>query len=432
MPETNSCLIPYGRGLHSVRLPEGASVCRIEPAFPPPRANAGAIIRDALDNPIGSPTLRELAKGKRTAVILVPGKDRVAAISDALPALLNELNAGGIPDEGISVVLATGSHVKHSPADVLQILGEDAARRVPWRQHVCGPGAHLEFLGSTQRGTPVELDRQSIRADLRVLTGRILPHYFAGFGGGRKALVPGIASFKTILANHRLTLASKAGIHPRVSTCSLAGNPVHLDMVEAARMAGPAFVFNTLLDTQHRLVHAVAGELEAAHLAGCRQAEAWHQVELPEAVDAVVTSAGGWPYDCDFVQALKAIFNISGIVRSGGSVLWMAQCHEGMKESFLKWAGIRSQAELERAARENYNLSAHNTILLRRLTGRARVALWSDLPDDAVRALGLEPVHTPEHGMAWLGDACRRGGRCAVAPCGNITFATAPNQPTGT
>ena len=82
--------------------------------------------------------------------------------------------------------------------------------------------------------------------------------------------------------------------------------------------------------------------------------------------------------------------------------------------------------------RANYNLSAHNTILLRRLTGRARVALWSDLPDDAVRALGLEPVHTPEHGMAWLGDACRRGGRCAVAPCGNITFATAPNQPTGT
>ena len=127
---------------------------------------------------------------------------------------------------------------------------------------------------------------------------------------------------------------------------------------------------------------------------------------------AVVTGAGGWPYDCDFVQALKAAFNIGGIVRTGGAMLWMAECREGMKESFLAWAGIRSQAELERAARQDYNLSAHNTLLLRRLTGRIRVALWSDLPDDAVRALGLEPVHTPEQGKAWLDAACGPGARC--------------------
>lgn len=428
MPDARTHLLPYGRDPQAVTLPEGARACRVEPAFPEPSASVENTIADALRRPAGCPALRAVAKGRRTAAVLVPGKDRVAAIADILPALLDELNAGGIPDAGITIVLATGSHVKHSREDMLHVLGAEAARRVPWRQHNCAPGEHLELIGTTRRGTPVELDRECLRADLRILTGRILPHYFAGFGGGRKALVPGIASFKTILANHSLTLGPETDLHPHVRICSLEENPVHLDMIEAARMTGPAFVINTLLDTQHRLVGAVAGELEAAHLAGCRLVEQWHGVRLPGPVDAAVTCAGGWPYDCDFVQALKAAFNISGIVRSGGAMLWMAQCAEGMKESFLKWAGIQSREELERAVRAGYNLSAHNTILLRNLTGRLRVAFWSDLPDDAVRALHLEPVHTPEQAAAWLRDACRPGGRVAVVPHGNVTFASVKDE----
>ena len=175
-------------------------------------------------------------------------------------------------------------------------------------------------------------------ADIKVLTGRIIPHYFAGFGGGRKALLPGVAGVRTILANHRLTLDAARGWRPEVRPCSLDSNPVHLDMVDAARRVEGTFVLNTLLDTDHRVIGAVAGDLEAAHRAGCAAAEPIFRVPVSEPFDAVITSAGGAPYDCNFMQALKALFDVQEIVRPGGAILCAAECPEGMKRGFLRWA----------------------------------------------------------------------------------------------
>ncbi len=418
--------VRFGRTAQQLRLPAQFSAIPIVPRTPPPGAPPTELLRHALQKPIASPPLRELARGRRTAAILVPGQDRVAAADIYLPALLDELNAAGIADSEITAYLATGTHAKHSAAQIEQVLGREAAARVRCQEHDCQDPGALRFVGQTASGNQVRFNAAVVDAGIKVLTGRIIPHYFAGFGGGRKALLPGVAAFETIVHNHRLTLAAELGIRPETHACRLSDNPVHLDMLESARlMPGPKFVLNTLLDTRHRLIAAVAGELEAAHLEGCRQAAHMFAIPFSETCDAAIACAGGHPYDWNFMQAIKAMFDVCDVVRAGGAILCIAQCPAGIQPGFLEWAAIDDDAELNRAVRANYNLTGHNSILIRNLVRQRRIALWSDLPDSTVQALGIQPVHSLEQGMEWLGSAVPQGGRCAVAPFANVSCAVA-------
>lgn len=411
-------------------MPElrGVDTVRILPSCPMPDSSEQTILAESLAHPIGSPRLRTLALGARSAVILVPGRDRVAAADRFMPLLLDELSAAGIPDSAIRVVLATGTHAVHTADDAAAILGSDVCRRVSWRQHNCSPGPHLVSLGTTSRGTPVLLDRETAEAGVVVLTGRIIPHYFAGFGGGRKAILPGVSGRESILRNHRLTLDPHRGIHPAVRPANLAGNPVHEDMLEAVRHLPRAFLFNTLLDEEHRVVAAVAGESEAAHAEGCRLAERWFTGSVPDPFDAVISCAGGWPYDCDYVQALKTIFNVRRILRKGGCLLWIAECEQGIRDGFLRWARFADDTVMERAIRDDYDLAGHNTILLRALTRQADVALWSSLSEAHARTLGLTPVRSLAEGISWLQDRLPPGSRCAVVPHANIMALTSSSK----
>jgi nickel-dependent lactate racemase len=251
---------------------------------------------------------------------------------------------------------------QHLESDVAALLGEDLVTRIRCLGHDCRKEEEVVELGTTRFGTPVLINRQVLDSEVKVLTGRIVPHYFAGFSGGRKALIPGVAGFRTILANHRLTLDRQRGIHPAVGPCSLANNPVHLDMLEGARMAKPDFCLNTLLSSDHQMIGAVAGDFEIAHEEGCRLAAQWLRLTLAEPVDVLVTSAGGLPYDCNFMQALKTVFNVQDIVRPGGAILWVAECPQGINPGFLGWAALPSDTELEEAVRAKYSLTGHNSI----------------------------------------------------------------------
>jgi nickel-dependent lactate racemase len=250
-----------------------------------------------------------------------------------------------------------------------------------------------------------------------------VPHYFAGFSGGRKAVIPGVAGLRTIVANHRLTLAPDRGIRPSVAPCSLEENPVHLDMLEGARMARPDFCLNTLLDVGHRVVGAVAGDFERAHAEGCRLAAPMFRLAVDEPVDMAITSAGGLPYDVNFMQALKAVFNIQDAVRDGGAILWVAECAGGIHPGFLRWAAIPDDDELEAAVRADYHLTGHNSVMLRRLLRRVDVALCSALPERTVESLGLRPVASVGEGLEWLRRRFVRGCRGAVIPHANVLCA---------
>jgi len=419
--------IRFGEKAEDVKLPRGIEGITVEPRQVTPPGAAEEVLLKALHSPVNSPRLSELARGKKTAAVMVPGQDRVAGAEIYLPLLLDELNAGGIPDSGITVYLAIGTHAKHTPAEIERVLGSAAAARVTCREHHCQDRAALTHVGSTSRGNEVYFNAGVVEADVKVLTGRIIPHYFAGFGGGRKALLPGVAGFGTIVFNHGRTLAPERGIHPGTQACRLTDNPVHLDMVEAARlMPGRQFVLNTLLDTAHRVIGAVAGELEASHYGGCEKAREIFSIPVAHPFDGAIACAGGAPYDCNFMQAIKALFDVRDAVRPGGAMLAVAQCPAGIHPGFLEWAAIEDDAELDRAVRADYNLTGHNSILLRDLIRSRRIALWSDLPDEAVRSMGIEPVASLQDGLEWLGKALPSGSRCAVVPFANVThtFAT--------
>jgi len=381
---------------------------------------ASEVIARCLAEPVGSARLRELARGRSSAAILVPGVDRVAGARTYVPAIIEELNRGGIPLDRISVCLAPGTHVHRVEDDAAVILGPELAARVAMYGHACRDQEAQEHLGTTSFGTPVHISRRVLDADLRILTGRVIPHYFAGYSGGRKALVPGVAGMPTILANHKLTLGNGHGIHPQVRPGVLDGNPVHHDMVDAALMARPDFCLNTVLDEAGRMVDAVAGDMLASHAAACEVAGKVFNRCLSEQVDALITSAGGAPYDCNFMQALKAVFNVQELVRPDGAILWIAACPQGMHQGFLDWAAHASDDDLNGAVRDHYNLTGHNSIMLRRLTRKARVALWSQLPAASVERLGLHPVTSLDEGLRWLSQQLGHSYRYAVIPFANV------------
>ena len=413
----------YGPGKLVLDIPSGGGLRLLEPELAPSVEEPAKLVRRALDQPIGSPPLRELARGRRSAAILVPGRTRIAGVSDYVPELLEELRAAGVPDDGISIHLATGTHEHHGLSDLAQLVGESVLEQVRCRFHACHDPTGLTRLGTTRRGTPVSVDTGVLQAEVKILTGRIVPHYFAGFSGGRKALIPGVAGFDTIKSNHRLTLAPERGIHPAVAPCSLSDNPVHLDMLEAAAMAAPGFCLNTLLDTRGRMLGAVAGHWERAHEVGCREAGRRFQLRVEEPVDLLVTSSGGLPHDCNFMQSIKAVLNLQSIVRPGGRILWIAQAAGGMQPGFLEWAAIEDDVELDRAVRASYSLTGHNSILLRRLFRNAKVSLKSDLPADQVERLGVEVVRLAQKALDAICADLPRGFRVAVAPAANVICA---------
>ncbi len=421
----DALLVPYGKGGVSfeARALEDREITVLEPEAVGGSVDGDEAIRRALEAPIG-PKLRDLARGARSAAVLVPGIDRVAAVGLFMPHLLAELRAAGVPLERTTVHLATGTHRHSGVHDLEALLGDALARTVPCAVHDPRDEQSLVDLGETSRGTRVKMSRAVVEADVKVLTGRVIPHYFAGFGGGRKALLPGVAGHATILANHKLTLAPEQGIAPFVGPCSLSENPVHLDMLEASRLARPTFLLNMLLDTRHDIAAVFAGDPEASHAAACRRATELHRLETAAPFDAVVTSAGGAPYDCSFVQALKALFDVRDLVRPEGAVLWVAECPEGIAPAFLEWAKMTDPAAFEREARRAYDLGAHNTVMLRAVLRSARVAFLSGLEPSLVRRLGVEPVGTLEAGLAWLCERTPKGARVAFVPYANVTHAT--------
>ncbi len=285
---------------------------------------------------------REVARGARSAVILVPGIDRVAAVGALVPPLLAELREAGV--QRTRVFLATGTHEHRGLDDVRALLGGETFAAIEPVIHdprgvAGGLGSSddgFAALGRTTRGTPVDRAAPSPTPRSRCSPGAS-SRTTSPASVSEERLVPGAASARTIFANHRLTLARESGIASGIGPCNLDDNPVHLDMVEAARLVpGPAFCLNVLLDSEHRLVSAYAGNLERAHLAACEEARALHQQTSDRLFDGVITSAGGAPYDCNFVQALKALFDVQTIVRPGGAVLCLAECPQGIARPFVE------------------------------------------------------------------------------------------------
>jgi nickel-dependent lactate racemase len=279
-------------------------------------------------------------------------------------------------------------------------------------------------LGTTRRGTPVEVFRPVVEADVRVCLGVVEFHYFAGYSGGAKALVPGVCSQATIQANHAMML------EPGARSGQLVGNPVREDLEEAAAMIGADFILNVVLGPAKSVFFASAGNVTQAHRACCAYLDERSKVPLESESDVVLVSAGGWPKDINLYQSQKALDNAAAAVRSGGVIVLVAECGEGLGHSvFEEWlTGGQTPDELMERIRENFVLGGHKAAAIAAVLKRASAYLVSALSPELVRRCGFAPFATVEEALEAALAQVGPGARLLVMPYGGSILPTVSSQ----
>jgi nickel-dependent lactate racemase len=322
------------------------------------------------------------------------------------------LNQAGVPDRRILGIFANGFHRPHTPAERRAVVGDEAFGRIELVDHATTDP--MTSLRPTRRGTPVAINQVVADVDRRILTGSIVHHWIAGYGGGRKAILPGVAAYETNVANHALML------EPGSRVGKLAGNPVHEDMIEAVAQLRPDFLLNSIVSPAGEITDVVAGDWIAAHEAGCAIVDRRFGVALAAPADVVIASCGGYPRDINVYQAQKALENALRAARPGGAVILVAECRDGHGSApFLDWMRRhRSTAELEERLRREFVLGGHKAFGYARLLDQARVILVSALPDALARELWLEPAASVEAALAALDGA----GTIVAMPHAAITY----------
>ena len=384
----------FGHSTVSVQVP----ISNLLGVFAPQRStqvpdDEDTLLRGALAHPIASSRLRDLARPGQKVVIVTSDLTRPCPSERLLPLVLNELAAAGIPDQDVTIVVALGLHRPMTASELEAAVGSDVYRRMQVINH---DPADAVRLGVTSSGTPVELFRPVVEADLRICLGNLEFHYFAGYAGGAKAIFPGCASEATVRTNHAMMA------RPEATVARLEDNPVRTDIEEGVAMLGVDFILNVLVDSNHCIVGAVAGEVTAAHRLGCEMVAQRGMVPVPERADIVLVSAGGYPKDINLYQAQKALESAGRAVREGGVIVLVAECGEGYgNQIFETWmTEARSPQEvLDRIQRE-FVLGGHKAAAVASILRRAKVYLVSTLPAESVRRCGLVPFHDLDEAVA--------------------------------
>lgn len=381
----NSFLLPYGDTFEQLILPPACKTSLFTPNRVEPAESPACEIKRALQEPIGSASLSEIAEAKKNAVIVVSDQTRLAPTKVFLPYLVEEIVRGGIRRDDIAVVVAAGAHRPAAGAEVREIVGEEIYNTLECLNSSPEPQDCME-VGRTSRGTPVQVFHRVVKADLKVATGNIEPHWMAAFSGGAKAIVPGTSSRVTIESNHALSVRGGISRDPGQNT-------VRADLEEAAALTGLDFVFNVVVNHQGRLVRAFAGHPVKAHRAGCLLAGRVYYGEPGPPADIVVASAGGMPKDQNLYQAVKALQNASAVVKPGGAVVLAARCQEGYgNQTFKSWVEAgQSEAETLKRFTRGFVLGGHKAAAAARVTQKCRVYLVSDLPGGVAELLHCRP-----------------------------------------
>ena len=318
--------LAFGKSGLDIELPEGPAWRVLQPPEPAPIKELAAALAHALDHPIGTLGLSELAKGKKTVAISVCDITRPAPNAVTLPPLLERLHRAGIRKNDISILIATGLHRPATAAEIETVLGSSIPCEYRVLNHDARNLASHVRLGSTRSGTQVFIDRSFIQADLHITLGFIEQHLMAGFSGGRKLIAPGLAAQETIKALH-----SPRFMREQAATeGSIESNPLHAELLEIAAMARHDFMLDVALTKQRQVIGIFAGDGLQAHAAGVRFLRNAQLEILPGAVDAVITTAAGYPLDLTFYQTIKGGTAAQHIVKPGGKILVFGECSEGV------------------------------------------------------------------------------------------------------
>jgi nickel-dependent lactate racemase len=409
--------LPYGKTEIDLDLTGFLKVKTFAPPESPASGQPQAMTAESLLDPVGSPPLEALARKSRRAVIVVPDRTRPRVARDILPEVIASLRAGGLGPDAVRIFVATGTHGFHSETELRDLVGE-AGGGLEISQNRSGEMADYEDLGRTRRGTPIRVHRKVLEADLKVLIGPVAYHYFAGWGGGRKLLVPGAAHFETVCANHRLTIDSGGNIDPGCRNGVLAGNPVHEDLLEAAHTVPNVFLVNVILDGWGRRIGVVSGDLEQSHLEAIEAARPLLEVHAGERCDLAVAGAGGYPLDLNFIQAHKTLDHAAGIVRDGGVAVILAECPGGLGSTdLMSWFEMGDPEAVCKKLLSEYRIHGHTALSLMKKLERIKVILVSSLPSQAVEKLGITAARDAGEALSLARRHLREQGMTYVFPC---------------
>lgn len=377
----------------------GECLGSIDIADAPALPDVDAALREGLSKPIGMD--RAFLAGFRpgeTVAIIVSDAYRQTGVDRYLPVLIEELNRAGIRDSDLRFIFASGTHRVPAPDQQRTILGAavyDRFQGFTYTREAYNAERHVH-VGVTSRGTPVEIDRLAHECDRIIATGAVVLHYFGGFGGGRKSIVPGISSARTIAHNHAMNLhPTENRLHPDVRVGVLDGNPVAEDMLEAAKLARVHGIINTVLNRQGQIAGLFVGELERAHRAAAEMARSLFAVPIQRKADLVIASAGSAK---NYVQSHKALYNAYQAMKPGGRIIFLAPCEEGLGgEQIEKWLRLGSVDSIIAALRQQSEIYGQTALSTREKSPSA--IMVTNLPEESVRLIGAHKANDFEQAL---------------------------------
>jgi len=413
--------LAYGREGLWVQLPDD-NVTVVEPEYVPGLPDEGAALREALRAPIGTPPLRDLVGPGDTVAIVFSDITRPQPRERMLPVLLRELDH--VPPEQIVLVNGLGTHRANTQEELVGMLGADVVADYRVVQHDAWDQARLVRVGRTSLGHEVYVNREYVQAEVRILTGFIEPHFFAGFSGGPKAVLPGLVDVRCIMANHGAEMVG----HPRATWGLTEGNPIWEEMREAALMTAPTFLFNVALNRDKEITGVFAGDLLQAHAAGTEFVASTAMVAVPDPFDIVITSNSGYPLDLNLYQAVKGMSAAAQVVKPGGSIVLAAECWDGIPEhgeygQLLQMAsGPEELLEMVQAPgwerQDQWQVQVQAQIQM-----KADVYVKSSYLDaETVERAMLRPCDSVEETVAALMDRYGPGATICVLPEGPMTI----------
>ncbi|MEX1252724.1 MAG: nickel-dependent lactate racemase [Dehalococcoidia bacterium] len=316
--------LAYGDSGLDVELPDGAVV--LQPERATPLADPSRAVAEAIASPLGSPPLRELVRPDDSVAIVVSDITRPVPNRLLLPPILEALHDAGVSRDRVVLVIGTGMHRPTTPDEVRRILGDDIASRYEVVDHDARDTSTLARVTTTSRGVEVLVNRRYLEADVRIVTGFVEPHLFAGYSGGGKGIVPGVAGAAIVMSNHGADMLA----HPKATWCVTEGNPIFEEQRDLALLTRPSFAVNVTLNERRELTGVFAGELVAVHEAGIAQAERQYVRAIAHLFDIVVSTNMGYPADLNLYQSVKGISVGAQGVRDGGAIVLVAECREGL------------------------------------------------------------------------------------------------------
>ncbi len=410
--------LPYGKKNLQIDVSEKNLLGVIKPTEIIPPDKEEVLIKDAIDNPLGCDRLIEFVKPGDAVAIVVDDYTRPCPNEKLLLPVLGELKKAGVKDSDIKIIIATGTHSPPDYEKIKKIVGDKVARNYNVISNTQDGVEHV-FVGKTKNGNSVEIIRDYLDSDIKIILGDIEYHYFAGYGGTRKSILPGISSKKTIQNNHCMLFLENS------KTGKLKNNKLSMEMFEALHMASCDFCLNVVLNSNHKIVGAWAGRSEIVMDSGVKLVDSMYKKTIPEKPDIVVVSANGHPHDINLYQAMKALHSAAQITKKSGVIILVAECSEGHgSDLYMDWLKrYKTSDEVQKGLEDNFIIGAHKAYYHRKSVEDFKVFFVSSIDKTcASKDFDFECVSNVDEGLKKAFNLKGKNAKVVVLPLGTTTF----------